>query len=379
MVRIVLEDVTKAFDGVVAVNGIDLHIEDGTFAVLLGPSGCGKTTTLNMIAGLEQVSSGRILFDDTEVQWVPPHRRDIAMVFQSYALYPNRSVRENIGFPLRMARVPAGTAAERVASVAAKVSITELLDRRPRQLSGGQQQRVALARAIVRRPRAFLLDEPLSNLDAKLRVDMRFELKALQRDLGVTFVHVTHDQAEAMSLADTLVVMDKGTVRQVGPPREVYRAPADLFAARFVGVPAMNLVAGQVTDGVFYTSGWSTPLGTADVRGDVVMGVRPEDLRLVAATSRPAGRVEAVEHLGSESFAAVRTAADSVLIRVDPDTDLAPGTGVVFDVNTARVHLFDPVSGLRVPAAGGREDPGPQPRPASDHAATRRAGGEVVR
>jgi ABC-type sugar transport system ATPase subunit len=221
MVRITLERLSRRFGPIVAVDDVDLALPDGAFAVLLGPSGCGKTTTLNMIAGLEEVSAGRILFDGQEVHHRPPHKRDIAMVFQSYALYPNRSVRENITFPLRMAKVPKSEIAVRVADVAARLEIAELLDRHPRALSGGQQQRVALARAIVRRPRAFLLDEPLSNLDAKLRTDMRLELKSLQRQLNGTFVLVTHDQAEAMSLADLLVVMNKGRVQQVGAPLAV--------------------------------------------------------------------------------------------------------------------------------------------------------------
>ncbi len=241
MADVVLSNLRREFGPVVAVDSIDLDVPDGSFTVLLGPSGCGKTTTLNMVAGLEDVTDGEILFDGRPVQHLPPDRRDVAMVFQSYALYPNRNVRDNIAFPLLMRGVKRAVAASQAEAAAEKLGLLGLLDRHPRQLSGGQQQRVALARAIVRRPTAFLLDEPLSNLDAKLRNDTRVQLKELQQDVGGTFIMVTHDQVEAMSLADVLVVLDEGRIQQVGSPLEVYQRPQNRFVAAFVGVPSMNL------------------------------------------------------------------------------------------------------------------------------------------
>lgn len=356
MVQIRLENLTRTFGPVVAVDQVTLELPDGAFAVLLGPSGCGKTTTLNMIAGLEEVTAGRILFDGEEVQHRPPHKRDIAMVFQSYALYPNRSVRDNIGFPLRMAKVPKREIAARVEDVAARLEIGELLDRHPRALSGGQQQRVALARAIVRRPRAFLLDEPLSNLDAKLRTDMRFELKSLQRQLNGTFVLVTHDQAEAMSLADLLIVMNNGRVLQAGAPRDVYRYPANLFVARFVGIPAMNLIEGVVEDGRFRAAGWEVPLRAGVRPGAVTLGVRAEAIRVTPAESGANGRVQLVEQLGADAQVAVETATGTVVARAHPDTPLYSGDPVIVEVEPQRIHLFDPASGERVDDASDTGD-----------------------
>jgi ABC-type sugar transport system ATPase subunit len=269
------------------------------------------------------------------------------MVFQSYALYPNRSVRENIGFPLRMQRVNGREIASRVAEVAGKLGIGELLDRRPRQLSGGQQQRVALARAIVRRPKAFLLDEPLSNLDAKLRADMRFELKALQRDLGGTFVHVTHDQAEAMSLADSMVVMDRGLVQQVGRPLEVYQEPANLFVATFVGIPTMNVVAGEVADGVFRAPGWEFPVNGASASGAATVGVRSEDLLVQPAENGASGRVHLVEQVGSDAFVEVTMDFGRIVVRTASSTSLAADDAVTVRPN-GKVHLFDPTTGVRM-------------------------------
>jgi ABC-type sugar transport system ATPase subunit len=348
MVQITLQGVSRRFGTVIAVDRVDLEIADGSFTVLLGPSGCGKTTTLNMIAGLEEVSGGRILFDGEEIQDRPPHKRDIAMVFQSYALYPNRSVRENIAFPLRMSRVDKREIAARVADVAARLEIAELLNRHPKALSGGQQQRVALARAIVRRPRAFLLDEPLSNLDAKLRADMRIELKALQRQLNGTFILVTHDQAEAMSLADTLVVMNRGQVQQVGAPLAVYRRPTNLFVARFVGIPAMNLVEGEVGGGVFRGHGFEVPLRSGYGDGPRTLGFRSEGVRLEPASDGATGQVELVEQLGADALVAVATAAGVILAREHPDTRLEPGDGVRLVVDPAQAHLFATDTGIRL-------------------------------
>ena len=349
MAQIELQGLRKMFGSVVAVADVSLTIEDGTFTVLLGPSGCGKTTTLNMIAGLEELTAGTILFDGVEVQDLPPHKRDIAMVFQSYALYPNRTVRENIAFPLRMQRVDRHEIDSRVDAVAGKLGIGELLSRRPRALSGGQQQRVALARAIVRRPRAFMLDEPLSNLDAKLRADMRFELKALQRDLSGTFDHVTHDQAEAMSLADVMVVMDKGLIQQVGPPLAIYRSPINLFVATFVGIPTMNLVSGEIADGTFRAPGWAFPLAGSNGSGPVTLGIRSEDVSLEAAPTGGMGRVRLVEQLGSDALIEVETEFGRLVVRTPADTPFGPGDSVGVKANTRHVHLFDPITGSRRP------------------------------
>jgi ABC-type sugar transport system ATPase subunit len=341
MAGITLRGLRRAYGPVIAVDSVDLHVRDGSFTVLLGPSGCGKTTTLNMIAGLEETSGGEIFFGDRPVHHLPPDRRDIAMVFQSYALYPNRSVRDNIAFPLRMRGMKRAETTRHVEAAAAKLGLLELLDRRPRALSGGQQQRVALARAIVRRPAAFLLDEPLSNLDAKLRNDTRVQLKELQRDLDGTFVLVTHDQTEAMSLADVLVVMDRGRVQQVGDPLEVYQRPVNKFVASFVGVPSMNLVRGEVADGAFTAPGWSVPLPHGCRPGPVVLGVRAEDLTLAAAESGANGRVRIVEHLGSDTIAVVSMDHGDVVVRTTADTRLASGDHVMVSAN-AKLHLFEP-------------------------------------
>jgi ABC-type sugar transport system ATPase subunit len=344
MAGITLRRLRREYGSVVAVDSIDLHVPDGSFTVLLGPSGCGKTTTLNMIAGLEETSGGEILFGDRPVHHLPPDRRDIAMVFQSYALYPNRSVRDNIAFPLVMRGMRRAEAARHVEAAAAKLGLLDLLDRRPRALSGGQQQRVALARAIVRRPTAFLLDEPLSNLDAKLRNDTRVQLKELQRDLAGTFVLVTHDQTEAMSLADVLVVMDRGRIQQVGDPLEVYQRPVNRFVASFVGVPSMNLMDGEIAGGAFAVPGWTVPLPQGVRAGPAVLGVRAEDLRLAPAESGANGRVRIVEHLGSDTMAIVSMAHGDVVARVPADSRLAAGDPVIVSVG-ATLHLFEPGDG----------------------------------
>jgi ABC-type sugar transport system ATPase subunit len=350
MAKITLESLRRTFGDVRAVDGVDHEIADGSFTVLLGPSGCGKTTTLNMIAGLESVTEGRILFDDVEVQDLPPHRRDIAMVFQSYALYPNRTVATNIGFPLRAGRVPRAEVRQRVADVAGRLGLESLLDRYPRELSGGQQQRVALARAIVRTPRAFLLDEPLSNLDAKLRTEMRMELKALQRDIGATFVHVTHDQAEAMSLADEIVVMRDGRIQQAGGPAEIYRRPLNRFVAGFVGTPVMNFVDGELDAGRFTGPGWALPVGEVGHRGSATLGVRSEDAHVSTELGGDGtqGTVRTVEMLGSESLLDVDTEAGRFVARASAYTELQPGARVRLSAQPASVHLFDGESGERL-------------------------------
>ncbi|TDB89029.1 ABC transporter ATP-binding protein [Actinomadura sp. KC216] len=348
MSSIELRQVTKRFGDTLIVDSIDLTIEDGSFTVLLGPSGCGKTTTLNMISGLEEVTSGTILFDGKEMQDVPPHRRDVAMVFQSYALYPNRSVRENISFALKLRKQPAAEIAARVAEVAEMLDISALLDRKPRQLSGGQQQRVALARAIVRRPNVFLLDEPLSNLDAKLRADMRISLRELQRELGGTFVYVTHDQGEAMSMADQVVVMNGGVVQQEAPPLDLYRRPANRFVAGFVGTPGMNFVPGALEDdGSFAHGDWTVPIGwTGPARPGVTLGVRPEDVTLEPDDGPDAaGKVRLIERLGVEAIVVASFPSGDVIARADPDIELDPGTRVAMRVRPGKVHLFDAEGG----------------------------------
>lgn len=351
----------REFGAVVAVDSVDLDIPDGSFTVLLGPSGCGKTTTLNMIAGLEDVTAGEILFDGEAVQYLPPDKRDIAMVFQSYALYPNRSVRDNIAFPLVMRGVRRTDIRGRVEQVAGRLGLDELLDRRPRQLSGGQQQRVALARAIVREPKVFLLDEPLSNLDAKLRNDTRIQLKEIQRDVGGTFVLVTHDQVEAMSLADVLVVMNEGRVQQVGTPMEVYRRPANRFVAGFVGMPSMNFVEGTVEDGSFRAPGWTIPLPLCARQGEMVLGFRAEDASLepCAGDDSGNGAVRIVEQLGSDTLVVVTMDHGDVIVRADPDVEYQPGHNVHVRLGP-RWHLFGP--GSPGPRAAGPESITPAAR-----------------
>ena len=301
MGRVALEHVSKRFDDVTAVDDLTLDVADEEFLVLLGPSGCGKSTALRMIAGLEEPSDGTITIGDRVVNDVEAKDRDIAMVFQSYALYPHMTVRRNIEFPLRSRKVPADERARLVLDAAESLGLQELLDRKPGQLSGGQRQRVALARAIVRRPQAFLMDEPLSNLDAKLRVQTRAELVELQRRLAATVVYVTHDQVEAMTMGHRIAILERGVLQQVGAPQDVYARPANLFVARFIGSPPMNTVDGRVrTEGeglVAELPGGTAPLpaplaGAITARGltDVVVGVRPEDLRFAGPIPRAAGR-----------------------------------------------------------------------------------------
>src|SRR2546423_1196321 len=284
---VTFEEVVKKFGSVVAVDRLNLKIESGEFVVLLGPSGCGKTTSLRMIAGLEEASGGRILIGETCVNGIPPRYRDVAMVFQSYALYPHMTVEENIAYPLRVRKIERAQIAKRVQHVAELLSINELLRRKPRELSGGQRQRVALARAIVREPRVYLMDEPLSNLDAKLRVQMRGELKRLQYELGTTTVYVTHDQAEAMTLAHRVAIMEGGRLQQFDTPLTIYERPANKFVAGFIGSPSMNFLEGRIVEAErkFIHRDFSLPLDEpklSRLRGHerVTLGVRPEDVRI---------------------------------------------------------------------------------------------------
>ncbi|TJW35242.1 MAG: ATP-binding cassette domain-containing protein, partial [Mesorhizobium sp.] len=286
MASVVFQDVVKKFGTFTAVSDLNLEVRDKEFLVLLGPSGCGKTTTMRMVAGLEEVTAGEIFIGSDPVNDVLPKYRDVAMVFQSYALYPHLSVADNIGYPLKIRKVPQDKMRQMVMEVARRVELDGLLDRLPKQLSGGQRQRVALARAIIRTPKVFLMDEPLSNLDAKLRVQMRAELKHLQHELQVTTIYVTHDQIEAMTLAHRVAVMNKGVIEQLGTPKEIYNDPRTLFVAGFIGSPPMNLIDGEVKDGVFTSLGGVRVdgLGSANV-ASAVLGVRPEDIHVLPAGS----------------------------------------------------------------------------------------------
>ena len=360
MGRVALEHVSKRFDDVAAVDDLSLEVADEEFLVLLGPSGCGKSTALRMIAGLEDPTAGTITIGDRVVNDVEAKDRDISMVFQSYALYPHMTVRKNIEFPLRSRKVPSAERERLVRDAAVSLALEPLLDRKAAQLSGGQRQRVALARAIVRRPQAFLMDEPLSNLDAKLRVQTRAELVELQRRLAATVIYVTHDQVEAMTMGHRIAVLDHGVLQQVGAPQEVYAKPDNLFVARFIGSPPMNTVTGRIDrindTLVAQIPGGHIPLAaelaaavTASGAGEVVIGVRPEDLRFDAVDGIPA-LVSVVESLGHERHVVCRLDDQQVVIvRQDahdtPPVERAP-TFLVAD--PAALHVFDPASGNRI-------------------------------
>jgi multiple sugar transport system ATP-binding protein len=349
MARVELDRVSRRWGAFVGVQDLSLDIADREFIVLLGPSGCGKTTTMRMIAGLEDISSGEIRIDGLRVNDLDPKDRDVAMVFQSYALYPNLSVYENIRFPLKVRGVPRAEHDARVRKAAERVELTRFLDRRPAELSGGQRQRVALARAIVRQPRLFLMDEPLSNLDAKLRVSTRAEIKHLSHELGVTTIYVTHDQIEAMTLADRVVVMSQGVVQQVGTPTEIYDRPANTFVAGFIGTPAMNLVRGRIEGGVFRAEGIEVP-GLAAPDGPVTLGFRAEDASVLAgASGRIAAPVYTIELLGDATMVALRLAG--VLVSVKCPKDFRAVIGAPFEaaIDPARCHLFDASTGERLP------------------------------
>jgi multiple sugar transport system ATP-binding protein len=348
MARVEYEDVWKQFgpQSAPAVRSLSLDIADGELLVLLGPSGCGKTTALRMLAGLEEPDSGDIRIAGTSVVGLEPKDRDVALVFQSYALYPHLSARENIRYPLKLRKMGRAEQDERVGRVAEMLGIAHLLPRRPAQLSGGEQQRVALARAIVREPRVFLMDEPLSNLDAKLRVHTRTELKTLQRELGTTMVFVTHDQAEAMSLATRIAILSAGESQQIGTPDEVYDHPANLFVAEFIGSPPMNLL--EVTrdgEALVAAGGWRIPAPATRERvtGEVTVGLRPEGIAI--GTQGHAAEVVAVEPLGSEVIVDVRAAGKTVRVRAAPELRPQPGSTVHLAVAPGAVRLFDRSSG----------------------------------
>ncbi len=356
MGQVVLKDINKFYESVHAVRDFNLQIRDKEFVVFVGPSGCGKTTTLRMIAGLEAISSGFISIDGQVINDLAPMDRDIAMVFQNYALYPHMSVFDNMAFGLKMRKFDRSEIGNRVREAADILGIGELLKRKPRQLSGGQRQRVALGRAIVRHPRVFLFDEPLSNLDAKLRVQMRVELKKLHLRLGTTAVYVTHDQVEAMTLGDRVVVMKDGLVQQVGEPLDLYNQPANKFVAGFIGSPAMNFSTVMIADGDGRVTARNagleievpTPLAgrlRPHIGRRLTMGVRPENLH-VASTADPAGltfasKVEVVEQLGSEILLDVRVGEDTMVAAVDPTTRAKLQDAIRLAVDPARLHFFD--------------------------------------
>jgi multiple sugar transport system ATP-binding protein len=355
--------VSKSFGAVPALIELDLDVPDGTFLALLGPSGCGKTTALRILAGLEEPTSGSVFIGEHDVTRLQPKDRDVAMVFQSYALYPHKNVEDNIGYPLRVRKVPKPDRRERVNKVAELLSIERLLDRTPRQLSGGQRQRVALARAIVREPRAFLMDEPLSNLDAQLRLQMRVEIKRLQKQLGVTTLYVTHDQVEAMTMADLVAVMRDGVLQQLAPPAELYAHPANLFVARFCGSPPMNVLAGEVADGSFRHPQGSVPLTGGAPAGKAMLGFRPEHASLVepGSSGSLAGEVYVVELLGNETLVAVKVGDDILNVRVAAGYDAAIGTRCGVAPTPGHLHLFDPQTEASISDTQAAGSPAPAP------------------
>ena len=376
MATIEFDRVTKRFDdGTIAVDNLNLDVGEGEFLILVGPSGCGKTTALRMVAGLEEVTSGEIRIGDHVVNDVRPAQRDIAMVFQNYALYPHMTVFENISFPLRQQHLPRTEVDARVKEAARFLSIEELLGRKPKELSGGQRQRVAMGRAIVRRPRAYLMDEPLSNLDAKLRVQMRAELISLHQRLGVTTVYVTHDQTEAMTLGDRVAVLNNGVVQQVDAPETLYRWPTNTFVAGFIGSPSMNFLQGDLADGGVRVGSYSVKLASEAQRriggrgGKVLVGVRPEDFAVADEKDEATGlrgEIQITEQLGPEMLAHFRVEglavahvavepaddteetpelSDTLIARLDPNAGVVPGQRVTVTIDGNRIRLFDPSSG----------------------------------
>lgn len=333
MGSITLSQVTKSFGDVNVIPPLDLEINDGEFVVFVGPSGCGKSTLLRLIAGLEDTSAGTISIDDEDATNVPPAKRGLAMVFQSYALYPHMSVRKNIAFPMKMAGMSAEEQNRRIESAAKALNLTDYLDRRPGQLSGGQRQRVAIGRAIVREPAAFLFDEPLSNLDAALRVGMRLEISELHKRLETTMIYVTHDQVEAMTMADKIVVLHAGVIEQVGSPLELYRAPRNKFVAGFIGSPRMNFIAGA----------------DAEIVGATTIGIRPEHLTVSTSEGKWQGKVGVAEHLGSDTFLHVHgvTGCGPMTVRADGELAVRHGDTVYLTPNPNQIHKFD-AKGLRI-------------------------------
>ncbi|KFL31262.1 ABC transporter ATP-binding protein [Devosia riboflavina] len=348
MAQIRLKNVSKRWNNFVGVDNFNLDIADQEFLVLLGPSGCGKTTTMRMIAGLEEITEGEIWIGDRLVNKLEPKDRDISMVFQSYGLYPNMTVYENIRFPLKVRKVPQEQHHERVMAASKMVELDDFLQRRPAALSGGQRQRVALARAIVREPNAFLMDEPLSNLDAKLRVSTRAQIKNLHHTLKRTTIYVTHDQIEAMTLADRVVVMSKGLVQQVGTPMEIYDRPANTFVASFIGSPAMNLIKGSIEGGVFTSEGIRIEGLTLAAKGPVTLGFRAEDASLAQASGQIEAPIYTVELLGDATMLSMRVAGELVSIKVNKDYRAEIGELARVAIPASACHLFDHSTGARI-------------------------------
>jgi multiple sugar transport system ATP-binding protein len=344
MASVTFNNVSKKFGEFVAVANFNLKVMDKEFLVLLGPSGCGKTTTMRMVAGLEEATSGDIYIDAERINGVLPKYRDVAMVFQSYALYPHLTVEDNIGYPLKIRKVPPAERKRQIAEVARRVELDSMLSRLPKELSGGQRQRVALARAIVRTPRVFLMDEPLSNLDAKLRTQMRAELKHLQHELQVTTIYVTHDQIEAMTLAHRVAVMNKGVIEQLGTPREIYNNPRTLFVAGFIGSPPMNLIPGEMKNGVFASDGFRVEgLGRANI-SRAVLGVRPEDVHVAEVDSAGINLVApiySVELTGESTFVSLRLGSQLMTLRADKNFTGQIDQPIGVKVATDRVFLFN--------------------------------------
>jgi multiple sugar transport system ATP-binding protein len=363
MAQVILRNLSKKYDEVQAVSDVNLTIRDKEFVVLVGPSGCGKTTTLRMVAGLETITAGEILIGDKVVNDLAPMDRDIAMVFQNYALYPHMSVYDNMAFGLKMRKFARADIAKRVQDAAEILGIQDYLHRKPRQLSGGQRQRVALGRAIVRHPQVFLFDEPLSNLDAKLRVQMRVELKKLHVRLGTTAVYVTHDQVEAMTLGDRVVVMRDGVVQQVGEPLELYNQPANRFVAGFIGSPAMNFISVTASEdpGAIWLANAGlrikAPVAYADrlrnqLGRELTLGVRPEDLRLASGADSDGmsvdSVVEVIEQLGSETLLDVKVGPNAMVAAVAPTTGLRIRDQIRLSLNPERLHFFDAKTGAAI-------------------------------
>ncbi|MEM9901306.1 MAG: sn-glycerol-3-phosphate ABC transporter ATP-binding protein UgpC [Pseudomonadota bacterium] len=354
MAEIVLKDLTKRWGDFVGVDDQSLHIKDREFLVLLGPSGCGKTTTMRMIAGLEDPTAGEIWIGDRRVNDDLPKDRDVAMVFQNYGLYPHMTIFNNIAYPLKVRGVPKDEIVPRVERAAEQVELTDFLQRKPKALSGGQRQRVALARAIVRTPKVFLMDEPLSNLDAKLRVTMRAELKHLSRELQITTVYVTHDQIEAMTLADRVAVMRHGVIQQLGTPDEIYNDPANMFVAGFIGSPAMNLIHGSVHSGMFITTGGTRLVGIGGPdREKAILGVRADDMTVHEAGQGDIDvRIYAFENTGESTLLTVQWGKQRVIARGDRHLRKDQDDIVGITLSPDHLYLFDPESGNRIRREG---------------------------
>ena len=344
-----LKGLAKSFGKVTAVNNMSLEIEQGEFLVLLGPSGCGKTTALRMIAGLETIETGELYIGGKLMNEVLPKYRDVAMVFQSYALYPHMIVEENIGYPLKMKGVKGQEKIDAILRAAKQVQLEDLLNRYPKQLSGGQRQRVALARALVRRPKVFLMDEPLSNLDAKLRGQMRAELKHMQHQLGITTIYVTHDQIEAMTLASRVAIMNEGVLQQIDSPKNIYNDPDNLFVAGFIGSPPMNLIHGEIESGNFFAEGCLINNVDKDSKKDVILGIRPEDMEIVQkGTSHLEATLYSIELTGDQTIVTSKMGSNFVTINEDKDFESNLDLPVKIKLDKAKIFFFDSLSGKRI-------------------------------